>query len=126
MERFGIDLGPEVTLLPPLGYMEFLDLWKDATVVLTDSGGMQEETTVLGIPCLTLRENTERPVTVTEGTNILVGSDPKRLVEEVAKVMAGKGKQGRRPALWDGMAAERTVEILARELRAHASPRRSA
>jgi UDP-N-acetylglucosamine 2-epimerase (non-hydrolysing) len=126
MERFGIDLGADVTLLPPLAYMEFLDLWKDAAVVLTDSGGLQEETTVLGIPCLTLRENTERPVTVTEGTNILVGSDSKRLVEEAAKVLAGKGKQGRRPALWDGMAAERTVEILARELGTPAELRRSA
>jgi UDP-N-acetylglucosamine 2-epimerase (non-hydrolysing) len=106
--------------------MEFLDVWKDATVVLTDSGGMQEETTVLGIPCLTLRENTERPVTVTEGTNILVGTDPKRLVEEVNRVLAGKGKQGRRPALWDGKAAERTVEILARELDAHVALRRTA
>jgi UDP-N-acetylglucosamine 2-epimerase (non-hydrolysing) len=126
MERFRINLGPDVTLLPPLAYMEFLDVWKDATVVLTDSGGMQEETTVLGIPCLTLRENTERPVTVTEGTNILVGTDPKRLVEEVNRVLAGKGKQGRRPALWDGKAAERTVEILARELDAHVALRRTA
>jgi UDP-N-acetylglucosamine 2-epimerase (non-hydrolysing) len=124
MDRFAIDLGTHVTLLPPLAYMEFLDLWKDAAVVLTDSGGLQEETTVLGIPCLTLRENTERPVTVTEGTNILVGSDPKRLADEVAKILNGNGKRGRRPERWDGRAAERTVEILTRELAVHAQRRR--
>jgi UDP-N-acetylglucosamine 2-epimerase (non-hydrolysing) len=118
MERFNIELGADIALLPPLGYMEFLDLWKDAAAVLTDSGGLQEETTVLGVPCLTLRDNTERPVTVSEGTNTLVGSDPQRLVVEVAEILAGRGKQGRRPSLWDGMAAERTVGILARELAA--------
>ena len=118
MQRFGIELGDDVALLPPLAYMEFLDLWKDAIVVLTDSGGLQEETTVLGVPCLTLRENTERPVTVSEGTNVLIGSDPSRLVAEVAKILAGQGKRGRRPMLWDGLAAERTVDILSRELAA--------
>jgi UDP-N-acetylglucosamine 2-epimerase (non-hydrolysing) len=96
--------------------MEFLNLWKDATLVLTDSGGLQEETTALGIPCITLRENTERPVTVTEGTNVLVGSDPGLIIEAVRKVLAGEGKQGRRPHLWDGQAADRTVEILVRAL----------
>ena len=116
LERFGIDLGRRVELLPPLGYMEFLNLWKDADVVLTDSGGLQEETTALGVPCLTLRDNTERPVTVDEGTNVLVGSDAAAIRREVAKVLRGDGKRGRRPALWDGRAAERTVEILAREL----------
>ena len=116
IERFGIDLGAQVHLLPPLAYMEFLDLWKDAALVLTDSGGLQEETTALGIPCLTLRENTERPVTVTDGTNVLVGSDPALIHAEVAKVLAGHGKQGRRPHLWDGHAAQRIVEILVRVL----------
>jgi UDP-N-acetylglucosamine 2-epimerase (non-hydrolysing) len=77
---------------------------------------MQEETTALGVPCVTIRENTERPVTVDEGTNVLVGTDPARIVEEARKVMRGEGKQGRRPQLWDGRAAERIVEILAREL----------
>ncbi|MEP7297027.1 MAG: UDP-N-acetylglucosamine 2-epimerase (non-hydrolyzing) [Burkholderiales bacterium] len=116
LEKFGIDLGPRITLLPPLAYMEFLNLWKDATIVLTDSGGLQEETTALGIACVTLRANTERPVTVSEGTNVLVGSDRDLIVEAVRKVLAGEGKQGRRPHLWDGQAAERTVEILVRSL----------
>jgi UDP-N-acetylglucosamine 2-epimerase (non-hydrolysing) len=115
-EKFGIQFGPGVTLLPPLAYMEFLNLWKDAVVVLTDSGGMQEETTALGVPCITLRENTERPVTVSEGTNVLVGSDPGLIQDAVDRVLAGQGKSGRRPHLWDGRAAERTVDILARAL----------
>jgi UDP-N-acetylglucosamine 2-epimerase (non-hydrolysing) len=96
--------------------MEFLNLWKDAAVVLTDSGGLQEETTALDIPCITLRKNTERPVTVTEGTNVLVGSDPLLIEDAVRSVLDGKGKTGRRPHLWDGRAAERTVEILVRTL----------
>ena len=116
LEKFGIDLGPHVTLLPPLAYMEFLNLWKDATVVLTDSGGLQEETTALGVPCITLRKNTERPVTVTDGTNVLAGSDPLLIEEAVRSVLNGEGKRGRCPHLWDGLAAERTVEILARSL----------
>ena len=112
LEKFGIDLGTRVSLLPPLAYMEFLNLWKDASVVMTDSGGLQEETTALGIPCLTLRDNTERPVTVTEGTNTLVGTDDKVIVAEARRVLRGDGKQGHRPELWDGRAAERIVEIL--------------
>jgi UDP-N-acetylglucosamine 2-epimerase (non-hydrolysing) len=116
LAAFGIDLGPNVTLVGPQAYMAFLNLWKDATVVLTDSGGLQEETTALGVPCLTIRENTERPVTVDEGSNVLVGTDPARIVAEARKVMRGEGKQGRRPALWDGKAAERIVAVLAREL----------
>jgi len=104
LDKFGIDLGPNVTLVG------------DAAVVLTDSGGLQEETTALGVPCITIRENTERPVTVDEGTNVLAGTDPARIVAEVRKVLTGQGKQGRRPQLWDGKAAERIVEILASEL----------
>jgi UDP-N-acetylglucosamine 2-epimerase (non-hydrolysing) len=115
-QKFGIDFGPNVTLLPPLAYMEFLNLWKDAAVVLTDSGGLQEETTALGVPCVTLRENTERPVTVTDGTNVLAGSDPSLIHEAVEKILRGEGKRGRVPHLWDGKAAERTVEILAHAL----------
>lgn len=116
LEKFGIDLGTNITLHGPQSYMAFLNLWKDAVVVLTDSGGLQEETTALGVPCITIRENTERPVTVEEGTNVLVGTDPARIVAEAHKVMRGEGKQGRRPHLWDGRTAERIVRILDREL----------
>ena len=113
LEKFAIDLGPNITLVGPQAYMAFLNLWKDAAVVLTDSGGLQEETTALGVPCITIRENTERPITVDEGTNVLAGTDPVKIVAEARKVLRGKGKQGRRPLLWDGKAAERIVEVLA-------------
>jgi UDP-N-acetylglucosamine 2-epimerase (non-hydrolysing) len=116
IERFGIDMGPHVELLGPQAYMPFLFLWKDAVVVLTDSGGMQEETTALGVPCVTIRENTERPVTVDEGTNVLAGTDPHRVIELAREVIAGRGKRGRRPALWDGHAAMRIVNVLAERL----------
>ncbi|SFU80757.1 UDP-N-acetylglucosamine 2-epimerase (non-hydrolysing) [Nitrosomonas eutropha] len=116
LKKFNIDLGPNITLIGPQAYMPFLHLWKDATVVLTDSGGLQEETTALGIPCVTIRENTERPVTVDEGTNILAGTDPVRIQSAVDNILQGHGKQGRRPNLWDGNAARRIVEILTREL----------
>lgn len=109
-------LGPQTVLTPPLSYMEFLNLWKDAAVVLTDSGGLQEETTALGVPCVTLRENTERPITVEQGTNVVAGTDPVRIRQAVAGVLRGEGKRGRRPRLWDGRAAERIVDILRREL----------
>jgi UDP-N-acetylglucosamine 2-epimerase (non-hydrolysing) len=116
LSRFEVDLGPGVTLLGPQGYMAFLKLWKDAALVLTDSGGLQEETTALGVPCITVRDNTERPVTVDEGSNVLAGTDPMRIVAEARKVLRGEGKQGRRPYLWDGQAAQRIVAILDREL----------
>lgn len=99
-------------LLEPLPYIEFLGLQNRAVVVITDSGGIQEETTYLKVPCITLRENTERPVTVTLGTNILVGNDLVRLHKEVAKVLAGEKKSGTVPPLWDGHAAERIAENL--------------
>jgi UDP-N-acetylglucosamine 2-epimerase (non-hydrolysing) len=107
---------PRITLLPPQGYMAFLDLWRDAALVLTDSGGLQEETTALGVPCLTLRENTERPITVEEGSNTLAGTDPDRIVGLAFEVMRHGGRRGRRPVLWDGHAADRIVQILARSL----------
>ena len=116
LSRFGIDLGPDIRLIAPQPYMSFLNLWKDAAVVLTDSGGLQEETTALGVPCVTIRENTERPITVEEGSNVLAGTDPARIIAEVRKILRGEGKRGRRPHLWDGRAAQRIVEVLAAEL----------
>ncbi len=116
LEKFGIDLGPNIALVGPQPYMAFLNLWKDAAVVLTDSGGLQEETTALGVPCITIRENTERPITVEEGSNVLAGTDPARIVAEARKVLRGEGRLGRRPQLWDGKAAQRIIEVLAREL----------
>lgn len=101
-----------VIQLPPLGYLEMLGLMSKARIVLTDSGGIQEETTALGVPCLTLRENTERPITVNSGTNTLVGSDPQRILAAFADVMATGGKKGRIPELWDGHAARRIVSVL--------------
>jgi UDP-N-acetylglucosamine 2-epimerase (non-hydrolysing) len=98
--------------IQPVGYLDFLCLLSKASLVLTDSGGIQEETTVLGVPCLTLRENTERPVTISEGTNLLVGSDPEKIVAAARDILAGKRKVGRVPPLWDGKAAQRIVEIL--------------
>ena len=121
LERFGIDLGPNITMVGPQAYMAFLNLWKDAAVVLTDSGGLQEETTALGVPCITIRENTERPVTVEEGSNVLAGTDPIRIVSEVRRILCGEGKKGRVPHLWDGEAAKRIVEILAKELSCNGS-----
>jgi UDP-N-acetylglucosamine 2-epimerase (non-hydrolysing) len=101
-----------LVLLPPIGYLEMLGLMKDAKLVLTDSGGMQEETTALGVPCLTVRENTERPITVTEGTNTVVGVDPARIEREVDAILATGGKAGRRPELWDGRASDRIRDVL--------------
>ncbi len=103
---------PGVHLVPALSYREFLSLEATATLVLTDSGGVQEETTFLGVPCLTLRENTERPVTVREGTNELVGTRPGAITEAVERIVAGQWKVGRIPELWDGGTAERIVDVL--------------
>ena len=100
----------------PLGYLEFLDLENRAAAVVTDSGGMQEETTALGVPCFTLRDSTERPITVEQGSNILVGSDLQALIRGVRDALEGRGKRGRIPELWDGHAAERIADILVRDL----------
>jgi len=105
--------GASITLQEPLPYMEFLRLWKNAALVLTDSGGFQEETTALGIPCFTLRENTERPITIEEGSNTLVGTSKEKILAAYGRFRAGQTPRGRVPALWDGRAAERIVEVLA-------------
>jgi len=104
-------LHPQVIVIEPRGYLDFLALQDGARLVLTDSGGVQEETTVLGVPCLTLRNNTERPITITEGTNQLVGTDPVRIVHAATKVLA-EGVVPRCPALWDGKAGERCVAAI--------------
>ena len=114
LERLPIE-GHRFLLIEPLGYLDFINLEINARFVLTDSGGIQEETTVLNVPCLTLRDGTERPITVAEGTNILVGSDKKRILDEAHRILDGHPKQGRCPDLWDGKAAERIVAILARQ-----------
>jgi UDP-N-acetylglucosamine 2-epimerase (non-hydrolysing) len=97
----------------PLGYLDFLNLMAHAKFVLTDSGGIQEETTVLNIPCITLRDTTERPITITEGTNVLVHNDPAKMIEEVGKILNGNFRKSACPSIWDGHTAERIVKILA-------------
>jgi UDP-N-acetylglucosamine 2-epimerase (non-hydrolysing) len=98
-----------IVCLPPVGYLQMLGLMKSAKMVLTDSGGLQEETTALGIPCVTLRENTERPITVDEGTNTIVGTDSEKIQECVKDILSTGGKSGRIPEYWDGKAASRIV-----------------
>lgn len=100
-------------LIDPLGYLDFLALQRHALLVITDSGGVQEETTFLGVPCLTMRNNTERPITVTSGTNTLIGQDPERLRREVATILKSGGRTAQVPALWDGQASQRLAEVLA-------------
>jgi len=109
---FGLHAG-QLQILDPVSYLEFLGMQSRATVVITDSGGIQEETTYLGVPCLTLRENTERPVTVSLGTNVLVGRDPDKLRSELSRILAGQAKKGTIPPLWDGHAGERIAALLA-------------
>src|SRR5204863_2912292 len=107
---------PGIVTSPPLGYLDFVGLLADASVVLTDSGGVQEETTVLGVPCLTLRDSTERPVTVEQGTNRVVGRDPDAIVAATSAVLMGGSRPGRIPELWDGQAGDRIVECLGEDL----------
>ena len=120
LTNFGLDdrisAMQNLVLLDPIGYLDFMKLMHDAKLVLTDSGGIQEETTYLGIPCITLRENTERPVTIDVGTNVLVGSDTELVVSEAKKIISGQSKKGQVPDLWDGKAAERIVSIIARNV----------
>jgi UDP-N-acetylglucosamine 2-epimerase (non-hydrolysing) len=103
---------PNVHFTEPLRYLEFIGLLSQSAMALTDSGGIQEECTSLGIPCLTLRSSTERPVTVTEGTNVVVGTDRDRILAEARAILMGRGKTGGVPALWDGQAAQRIVDVL--------------
>ncbi len=110
-ERLGITLAETIHVLQPLSYMEFLNLWRDARIVLTDSGGLQEETTALGVRCVTLRDNTERPVTITDGTNLLGGTDYESIRRTIDRSMAS-APTDRRPPLWDGHAAARIVAAL--------------
>jgi UDP-N-acetylglucosamine 2-epimerase (non-hydrolysing) len=119
IERFGLGEmlgGDRIIVLPPQGYLEMIGLMARAKLVLTDSGGMQEETTALGIPCVTLRENTERPITTEQGTNILTGCDRTAIMKAVYETLKNGGKRGRVPEYWDGRAAERIVSHLAQWL----------
>jgi UDP-N-acetylglucosamine 2-epimerase (non-hydrolysing) len=120
IEKAGLNYlveGGNILLLPPMGYLEMLGLMQQARVVLTDSGGIQEETTALGVPCITLRNNTERPITVDEGTNTIAGQDPARILAIYGELMAGGGKAGRVPRYWDGRAAVRIADALQTWLR---------
>ncbi len=101
-----------ILILPPVGYLEMLGLMKKARLVLTDSGGIQEETTALGVPCVTMRENTERPITVEQGTNTIVGTDTNKIRTTVEDILTTDGKSGRIPELWDGKAAERIAGVI--------------
>ena len=109
--RFQVPTG-RLRILDPVGYLDFVKLMTHARLVLTDSGGIQEETTVLGVPCLTIRQNTERPITIEIGTNRLVGVTPERIIEEGRKVLEEPQRPGRVPELWDGKASERIVSVI--------------
>jgi UDP-N-acetylglucosamine 2-epimerase (non-hydrolysing) len=111
IKEFGIET-TDIHLLEPMPYVDFLALQARAAVVITDSGGIQEETTYLGVPCLTLRRNTERPITEELGTNILIGDDTARLRTELSNILAGHGKRGTIPPLWDGRASERIADVI--------------
>ena len=111
ISEFGLNPGA-VKTMDPFGYLEFLNLTSNARIVLTDSGGLQEETTILGVPCLTLRHNTERPVTISHGTNLMTGPDKVRILEASKRVLSGGWKPKGPPDLWDGRAAERIVKVI--------------
>lgn len=112
IRKFDIKLSKNIILLPPLGYRDSLFLWKDAKLVMTDSGGLQEETTALGIPCITIRENTERPITIKMGTNILGGIKKDSIISAYKKILYHEGKPYKIPPKWDGKASERIWKIL--------------
>jgi UDP-N-acetylglucosamine 2-epimerase (non-hydrolysing) len=108
----GINISNTIKLIEPIGYIEFLILQSEAISVITDSGGIQEETTFLGVPCITIRENTERPVTVNTGTNILIGRDMEKLESEVNNIISGNVRKGSIPQLWDGFSGNRIADII--------------
>lgn len=114
IRKYKIDISKlkNLIIISPASYLNFLNLMLNAKFVMTDSGGIQEETTAIGIPCLTLRDNTERPVTVSEGTNILAGTNPQRIIREANKIIRGKNKKGHTPKYWDGKTARRIIKIL--------------
>ena len=120
-EQFGLtqrlESIPNIVLTGPAGYLDFVALMAESKIVLTDSGGLQEETTALGIPCLTLRENTERPVTITEGTNTIVGNNTQVILNAANDVLDNGGKAGRIPELWDGKTAQRIADIIEEVIR---------
>jgi UDP-N-acetylglucosamine 2-epimerase (non-hydrolysing) len=111
LKEFGLK-AEGVSIIEPIGYLDMLYAVKNAEMVLTDSGGLQEETTVLGVPCVTIRENTERPITVELGTNYLAGTRPESILSAAREILSGNAKKGTIPPLWDGHAAERIVDIL--------------
>lgn len=112
IKKFNIKFNQRVHLVSPMPYLEFLNIWKDSEVVLTDSGGLQEETTVLGVRCVTIRKNTERPITIERGTNVLAGVDCKNIIEVFGKTITNKDRQINEIELWDGDAAERIVRLM--------------
>lgn len=112
IKEFSLELGKNIKVCEPLGYLDFLNLVDESKFIMTDSGGIQEETTVLGVPCLTLREETERPVTIIQGTNVLIGNDKNKLKHEIEMILKGKFKKGTIPEFWDGMSSKRIVEVI--------------
>jgi UDP-N-acetylglucosamine 2-epimerase (non-hydrolysing) len=114
LQRLGVIDSRQLRLIEPLGYLDFMHLMSGAACVMTDSGGIQEETTVLGVPCLTLRRNTERPVTVSVGTNRLVGLDADAIAVAWDEIRGGRWSHGQIPDLWDGRAAERIAKVIVR------------
>jgi UDP-N-acetylglucosamine 2-epimerase (non-hydrolysing) len=102
-------------LVPPLGYLDFLRLMSEAKIVFTDSGGIQEETTILGVPCITLRDSTERPVTLEHGTNVLVGANSEKIITEFGRLCRNEQQSHRSPRYWDGHAAKRIINLLVDE-----------
>jgi UDP-N-acetylglucosamine 2-epimerase (non-hydrolysing) len=115
LEKHQVQLGPGISLLPPLNFKDSLFLWKDAAVVMTDSGGLQEETTALGVPCITMRENTERPITIEMGSNILGGTSKVSILQAYDRILGDKNRVRRVPPRWDGRAAERIWKVLVSE-----------